>query len=176
MAIGNVLRETRGERSQQKLSLDLNVSREAVSAYETGRAAIPRDVAARIAKITDEPKFAFEIASEYTGGAWTGWLDGVDLHRSAVKEKSLEELEEAIELIRSTSLVNRPDQLSQMEKEKIRKVLIESIDVVVCLSHLVAVLCQEFQISWTGIWGDHRRKLEERGYLKKKKSAPQSAR
>ncbi|OYD08761.1 helix-turn-helix domain-containing protein [Paludifilum halophilum] len=172
MAVGNVLRNVREGESQLKFSQAMNVSREAISAYETGRASIPRDVASRVMQIKDDPRFAFEVASEYTGGAWMGWLDNVDLHRSAVREKALEELQEAMEQISATSSVNRPD---RGRHDDIKDTLIESIDVIVCLSHLVAVYCQEYGLSWTDMWREHRRKMEERGYIKKK-SAPQGAR
>ncbi|PTX53963.1 hypothetical protein C8P63_12419 [Melghirimyces profundicolus] len=81
-----------------------------------GRAAIPKDVARRLVKILDDPRFAFEIASEYTGCAWMRWLDGMDFHQSTVKEKALE-AEGGDSQIRNTSLANRPEQADPKKLE-----------------------------------------------------------
>ncbi|OYD07895.1 helix-turn-helix domain-containing protein [Paludifilum halophilum] len=174
MTLGVVQKQSRNEAgvTQQELGQELNLSRSMISEIEAGRRKMPRDVVRKATKLLDDGFYAMAAAQEVLGEGWIPKLDGVDLHRSAVREKALEELQEAMEQISATSSVNRPD---RGRHDDIKDTLIESIDVIVCLSHLVAVYCQEYGLSWTDMWREHRRKLEERGYIKKK-SAPKGAR
>jgi transcriptional regulator with XRE-family HTH domain len=162
MSIGTIQAEERGSRvTQKELAEHINLSRSMVAEIEAGRRKLPRDVAPRAVKTLDSGFYAMEVAAEMTGGSWVTKLNNVDLHRSAVKEKSLEELEEATQWIRKTSIANKSN-----TSEEIKKVLLESIDAIVALSHFVAVVCKEYSVSWVGIWREHRQKLKERGYLK----------
>lgn len=168
MSVGNALKETRGDESQQKLSFDLNLSRESVSAYETGRAKLPTDISQKLMNKYDNPWLAMEIGYEYSAGSGVKKLDGqnVDLHRSSVKAKTEEELEEALIALRNISVVNKPEFISQMDKEKIKEALIQVIDAIYAAKHLVAVLAKEYGFSWLQLWHMQFKKLLQRGYVR----------
>ncbi|TCS80351.1 helix-turn-helix transcriptional regulator [Tepidibacillus fermentans] len=168
MGVGKALKEVRGKESQLKLSFDLNVSRESISAYETERAKIPSDVSSAIVNKYDDPWFAMEVANEYTAGTSVKKLDGeyVDLHRASVKTKTEEELQEAIDALRGISVVNLANSVNQSELEKIRKALLQVIDAIYAASHLVAVLTKEYGFSWVKLWHEHYKKLQERHYVR----------
>lgn len=163
---GDLLKDLRGGSTQQKLANEMNVSREAISRYETSKDKINVNVAQRISKKYDDPRFAMTLQHEYTS---TGpiWLDGpnIDLHRSAVKEKTLEELEEAIHKLRSTSLVKPMNNLTAYELHDVREALNELVEAQTAISHLVAVVCMEANINYAGLWENHYRALKSAGYV-----------
>lgn len=165
MSIGNVLKLSRDTVSltQKQITEKLPLSRSMVASIENGTRHLPKDVAPLAVHSLDNGFLAMEIATELTGGSWVTMLNGdnVDLHRSAVKEKAVEELEELINRLHKTSLAARnPDQ------GELKVLLQECLDAIVAVSHLVAVVCQEYAISWVGLWKEHRVKLKARGYLK----------
>lgn len=162
MSLGTVQAEERGSRvTQKELANRLNLSRSMVAEIERGNRRLPRDVAPRAVQTLDSGFYAMEVASEMTGGSWVMKLNNVDLHRSAVKEKSLEELDEAIVRLRGMSLANK-----SIDTKELKSLLLELLDVIVATSHLVAVVCKEYSISWVGLWREHRQKLKAKGYLK----------
>lgn len=162
MSIGTIQAEERGSRvTQKELANRLNLSRSMVAEIERGNRRLPKDVAPRAVATLDSGFYAMEIAAELTGGSWVTKLNNVDLHRSAVKEKSLEELDEAIVRLRRMSFANKT-----IDKTELKVLLLELLDVIVATSHLVAVVCKEYSISWVGLWREHRQKLKQRGYLK----------
>ncbi|QTL51794.1 MULTISPECIES: helix-turn-helix transcriptional regulator [Priestia] len=167
MDIGKHLKELRKPDSQQQLALELNLSREAVSAYETERTKLPVDIAQRVMEKYDDPWFAINIANKYTGGAWVQKLDGefVELDRGNVVLKTVEELKEAIESIEKAPFVKHPKALAAYEMQDVQKSLLQVIDSIVAASHLVAVSCQEYGFSWNELWDDHNRKLISNGYV-----------
>ncbi|SMO54436.1 helix-turn-helix domain-containing protein [Melghirimyces algeriensis] len=170
MTLGVVQKESRSEAgvTQQELGEELNLSRSMISEIEAGRRKMPRDVVRKATEVLDDGFYAMAAAQEVLGEGWIPKLNNVDLHRSAVREKALEELQEAMDQITATSSVNRPE---PGKHDDLKAVLIECIDAIVCLSHFVAVYCKEYGLSWFGLWREHRRKMVERGYIKKK-SAP----
>ena len=153
--------------SQQQLSFDLNVSRESVSAYETERAKVPKDITQKIMGRYDDARFALELAHEYTGGSWTPALNGpaVDLYRTSVQLKTIEEIEEAIESIRNAVLNVHPDYIGSFEKQDIEKSLDEAADAVTALNTYIMVVCKDYKISWLKVWARHKSKLISRGFL-----------
>lgn len=170
MGIGSALkeaRESRGE-TQEQLAFEFNLSRQMVSHIEKERRKLPEDIAPRSVQLLDDGFYSLEVAHLMTGGSFVGKLDGenVDLHRSSVKEKAEEELEEAMAALRHISVVNRPDNTNPEQQEQLKKALLECIDVIVCLSHFVAVICKEYGLSWVRIWKDHKLKLKARKYIK----------
>lgn len=169
MAVGKALKTMRGRESQLKLSMDLCVSRESVSAYETERAAVPPDISRQLMKRYDDPMFAMTIANEYTNGGWVQPLNGkhVDLHRSSVAAKTEEELQEALEYMKSIRIANHPASMPEHEKEQLRETMIQAIDGITALSHYVAVICKDYGFSWNELWQTHSRKLIANGYVRK---------
>lgn len=154
--------------TQEELGEELGVSRQAISAYKTGRRRIPRDIASKLVAKLDDPFVAISIAHEYTGGAFIRELDGenVDLHRASVHFKTIEELEEALAALRHISLANPPRSMSREQLDQLEETLIQALDAKVALAHFVAVVCREFGFSWNELWKRHHRKLKERRYVR----------
>jgi hypothetical protein len=169
MAIGKAIKSMRGKESQLKLSFDLSVSRESVSAYETERAAVPPDISQKLMERYDDPFYAMIVANEYTNGSWVRPLDGmhVDLHRSSVVAKTQEEIQEILEYMRSISVVNHPGSMPEHEKQQLKETLIQAIDGITALSHYVSVICKDYGFSWNELWQTHTRKLIANGYVRK---------
>lgn len=165
--VGELMKEMRAKETQQKQALDMSVARETISRYETNKDKINADVARKFSSKYDDPRFAMAIQTEYTG---TGpiLLDGpnADLHRSAVKEKTLEELEEALSRLKSTSLVKPLASMELFEKQDLHEALEELVEASTAISNLVAVLCMEAQISYRDLWMEHYHYLMSQGLLK----------
>lgn len=165
--VGQALKEVRGDKTQQQFANDMGVVRETISKYETGRSPIPSDISRKIVSEYDNPKFAMKVRHEYTG---TGpiWLDGenVDLHRSSVKEKTIEELQEALEHILQTCLAKPLQNIQHFERQDVERMIVEAVDAITALDHFVAVVCTEAKISYTEIWNKHYMKLLSAGYIK----------
>lgn len=157
--------------TQLQLSMDdLFTSREAVSAQENARYHVQPELANYYAKKHNNPWVGLEAASEYVG-----WgpprLDGeaVDLHRSSVATKTVEELEEALNVIHEAvkKLNINPQFTDETDKQTIKKSILEVIDVITAANHYVAVLCREYDISWSDMWNQHKMKLIQRRFLRK---------
>jgi transcriptional regulator with XRE-family HTH domain len=168
MSLGTVQKESRKEigLTQEAFGKRVNLSRSMVADIETGRRKMPRDVMRKAVETLDCGFYAMEAAQEVLGEVWISHLDNVDLHRSAVREKVLEELDEALKEITAV----RSSDLPKSEKRgKLKEVMLESIDAIVGLTHFVAVYCKEYGLSWSDVWREHRRKLEQRGYIRKRR-------
>ncbi|WP_077247345.1 helix-turn-helix domain-containing protein [Pseudobacillus wudalianchiensis] len=166
--VGQALKELRGDQTQLELSLEVGVCRETISAYETERAKIPPDISRKLVKMKDDAWFVMALRHQYTG---TGplRLDGekVDLHRASVKDSVMEELEEASEAIRKVKLANKLKFLSAWEKNELIESLVQLVDVITGIEHFLAVICEEAEISYRGVWEKHYKKLISRGYASK---------
>lgn len=170
MGVGNYMKQLRtdNKESQQQWSIDIGVSRETISAYETERARVPDDIAKKVTERFNDPFLGLAAASEYTG-----WgpkkLDGdsVDLHRCAVAMKTEEELKEALQAIANVQLATKPSSLQAYEQQALEKAIMECIDAITALTHYVAVICKEYGFSWVTMWTKHKVKLVARGFLKK---------
>ena len=164
--VQNHLKELRGEQTQQQFAFDLGIVRETVSKYENGRSKVPSDISRIIVDKYDNPRFAMTIQHEYTG---TGpmWLDGknVDLHRCSVKEKTIEEIEEALEAIHSINLTTPLHAIKHFDIPKLEKVLEEAVEAITALQHFVAVICTESGLSYKAVWDRHYSSLAEAGYI-----------
>ncbi|MGO4888023.1 helix-turn-helix domain-containing protein [Anaerobacillus sp. MEB173] len=169
MTIGKALRTLRGSTSQLQLSMELNVSRESISAYETGRSKLPPDISKLLIKKYNDPFLAMTIANEYTG-AWCRKLDGpnVDLHRCSVKDKVVEEVIELTELLQRVSLSSPPKAISDQQRKEVEELALQSIDLIVALNHFVAVMSNEYQFDWQELWDKQLTKLIAKGYIKRK--------
>lgn len=168
--VGRSLQELRKEKglSQQQMSFDLNVSRESVSAYETGRARVPKDISRKITEKFDDPLLSIQIRREYTG-VGPILLDGkaVDMHRSSVKLKTLEEVREAKNAILQMDLVNKPEFMTEYEKDQLKNDLVQVADAITGLENFLVVICKEYNLSSKEIWDNHARKLLAKRYATK---------
>lgn len=160
------MKEMRKGESQQQVAMGLNVSRETVSAYENGRARIPADIAQAMMSKAENPRFAFALRNEYTK---TGpiWLDGpnVDLHRSSVREKTLEELEEVVGLLKEFSFARPLKSLPDWEAPALDELLKEVVEAITAMEHFVVVVCEEAGMSYMDVWSKHHQYLKAKGYV-----------
>lgn len=180
LAIGDMIREARQQMgiTQAAAAGVAFVSPKTVSAIECGRRGIDPSVLGALVRQLDNPRLCMEAAAEITGGAYCSpWLDGegVDLHRTSVWAKALEELREAAETMAATRLANQPVKASEHERNQVRESLVQVLDARVAIDHYVAIVCREFGVSVTGLYREHREKLEGRGYVRARKRAAQRA-
>lgn len=164
--VGQEMKRLRGDDTQQKFAYGTGVTREAISKYETGRVPVPPDISRGLMQKYDDARFAITVQQEYTG---TGpmWLNGpnVDLHRSAVKEKTLEEIHELLTAMRDISLAKPLGALKPFEFQELEELLQEAAEAMTALDHLIAVLCQESGIKYTDVWKKHYLSLMRSGYI-----------
>jgi hypothetical protein len=165
--VSEALKEVRGKETQLKFGFEIGAGREAVSKYENGRSKVPADISRIIVNKFDDPKFALAVQHQYTG---TGpiWLNGqnVDLHRCSVREKTIEELEEAICSIKSISLVKPKEAIDPYEKKNMMDMIEEAVEAATALANFIAVTTEHLDISYTGVWSNHYQHLEKAGYIK----------
>ena len=181
MAIGEVIREARLQLgiTQEQAGGIAFVSSKTISSYECGRRHIAPEVLGVLVQQLDNPRLCMEAAAQITGGAYCSpWLDGegVDLHRTSVWAKTLEELQEAACAVAATKVANRPQRAVESELAQVRESLMQVLDARVAIDHYVAVICQEYGESIGATYKAHREKLESRGYVQRqKKTAPRGA-
>lgn len=165
--VGGVIKELRGGETQLSLGLDIGVGRERLSRYENGRAKVPSDISRTLVNRFDNPKLALAVQHEYTG---TGpiYLNGpnVDLHRCSVREKTIEELQEALDSITSTSLAKPSDAIEHFERKNIMDMIEEAVEAATALANFIAVTTEHLGISYTGVWMDHYKYLQKAGFIK----------
>lgn len=165
--VGGVIKELRGAETQLSLGLDIGVGRERLSRYENGRAKVPSDISRTLVNRFDNPKLALAVQHEYTG---TGpiYLNGpnVDLHRCSVREKTIEELQEALESITKTSLVKPSEAIEHFERNNILDMIEEAVEAATALANFIAVTTEHLGISYTGVWMDHYKYLQKAGFIK----------
>ncbi|MBU5670277.1 XRE family transcriptional regulator [Paenibacillus brevis] len=113
----------------------------------------------------DDGQLYIAAAGEITDGATVPWLDNVDLHRSSVHLKVLEELGEAEEALHQAPITKRRDQLTNKDLMKIKAAIMESIEAITALTHYVSVLCREYCFSYIGAWLEHRSELRAKKYI-----------
>jgi transcriptional regulator with XRE-family HTH domain len=170
--IGLAIRESRQIKryTQEDVGAMGYCSGKMISAVERGERQISVDVLKNITKGIDEPRVYMEAAAEITGGVFAvSWLDGdcVDLHRSSVKDKVIEELAEAIKAVSSAKVTDNPRLCKMDQREKVKESIEEVIDVYVAAAHYVAIMCREYNFDVKEMFQAQRQKLIEHGYLKR---------
>lgn len=160
------LREMREGETQEQLATELSVSRELISKIENGSRKMPADISRKMMQRKENPRFAMAMRNEYTR---TGpiWLDGPnsDLHRSSVREKTLEELEEVMTLLKNFSFAKPLKNLSHWEEPELEKLLEEVVEAITAMEHLAAVVCEEAGISLIDTWEKHYTHLKAKGFV-----------
>lgn len=114
----------------------------------------------------DDGRLYIAAAGEITDGAFVPWLNGVDLHRTSVHIKVLEEIGEAQEALQRAPITKTREQMGQQELLRIKAAIMESIEAITALMHYVTVLCREYCFSYFGSWREHRSELKAKKYLK----------
>ncbi len=109
-----------------------------------------------------------ELVAEVTGGAYSSpWLDGenADLHRVCVWAKACEEIAEAHKKLSETDLISSPYRSGETRRQEVWESLLEALDARVAIDHYVAVVCETFGFSVSELYREHRKKLENLGYV-----------
>lgn len=168
--LGTAIKEARGRLgiTQADLAENCYLSDKTISAIETGRRGINTDTLKYICKRLDNPRTYLEAIDNWGEGIFTPhWLDGqaADLHRASVKEKTIEELSEAIRAINLVKTYKNPDTCGQEERKVIERSIQETIDAFNACAIYVAIICEEFGFSVKDEFNIQRQKLIERGYM-----------
>ena len=182
MSMGQALRQAREAKGlrQSDLGRDVYASGKTISAYETGRRRLPREVVPTVAARLDDARFAMEAAEEITAGIAPPVLDGpkVDLHRVTVRDRTIEELHEALDRLagsRVILLARSPADLDDAGRAEIEACLMEMIEAQTALSNGVAVLAEVYAISPAGLYRRHRQELAAKGYISKERARRRTA-
>ncbi|TCT23359.1 hypothetical protein EDD68_10773 [Melghiribacillus thermohalophilus] len=166
--VAKIMRQSRkaAGKTQLQIAREANLSRESVTKQENGERKVQPHIAQYYMEKHGDPFVAFEASAEYVKWGPVK-LDGgvVDLHRSSVKAKAIEELEEALEALKKINVVNHPDSLSGYERENIRTALLEVAEAMTASANTFSVLCRDYNFSWAEIWQDHYTKLKAKGYI-----------
>lgn len=125
-----------------------------------------KEVMASTTQHFDDGQLYIAAAGEVTGGAFAPWLNNVDLHRASVLFKSVEEIKEVLTVSGQAPISKTNDQLDEMERQQIKRLLMETVEAITALTHLAAVLCKEYSFSWMGTWKEHRAYLKSKKYVK----------
>lgn len=175
MSIGAVIEQICQSKglTQKELGNIGSISPKTVSAIKLGRRNAPKDVLHNWAEKLDSPRVYIEMVRESGGEVYGAmWLDGenVDLHRTSVFMKTSEELREALEALAATErlVVNHPNQIGESEKIQIKEALIQCLDARVAIDTLIAIKCEAYGLSVRGLFLEHRKKLESKGYIKRR--------
>ncbi len=173
MAIGTQLKVSRERRElhQYQVGSLAGYSVQMISAIERGERSGDAKVIANVARKLDDGDLLAEVAAEITGGVFVQPpLNGpnVDLHRSAVLEKVIEEARELIdaaEALRSIAL--RPNSAwTDTEIGQVRTTIMESMGCEGACQVFARVFSQAGQLSLTELYSNHAEKLKTRGYRK----------
>ncbi|WP_258530706.1 XRE family transcriptional regulator [Paenibacillus taichungensis] len=114
----------------------------------------------------DDGQLYIAAAGEVTGGAFAPWLDNVDLHRASVLFKTVEEVKEVLALSSEAPINKTGDQLTEADRQIMKRLLMETVEAITALTHFAAVLCKEYSFSWLATWKEHRADLKAKKYMK----------
>lgn len=169
--LGNVIKEAREEKgfTQKELGEASCLSHKTISAIETSRRAVTQENLKNICNELNNPMVYMEAINEVCGDAFSlQWLDGdaADLHRSSVKDKVIEEFDEAIRAIKLTKIYNMPQTCNNEDLKLVIKSIQETIDVYKGSAIYIAVMCREYGLDITEMFKIQKQKLINKGYLK----------
>ncbi|MDU0332565.1 helix-turn-helix transcriptional regulator [Paenibacillus sp. 3LSP] len=162
-ALADVLRRTGDSRSD--VAKIAHVDASTVGKVIKGTRKPSKEVMQSTIDHYDDGRLYIAAAGEVTGGATVPWLNNVDLHRSSVHLKVLEEIGEAKEALHHAPITKTREQLNQSDLAKIKTAIMESVEAITALMHYVSVLCKEYCFSYIGIWREHRSELRAKKYI-----------
>lgn len=168
MRVGQALRDARVQSgiTQNELADELFVSRSLVAMVETGKRDLPNEVVPAAVTKLDCGFLMMEVAAAYTGGAFVTRLNGknVDLHRASTRDWVEEEFTEAVESVATSKIANKPQALSQDERQSIEESIMQIMDALVAGMHHIVVLCNDYGFSHRAMWAKHYEKLRQKQY------------
>ncbi len=166
MSVSRALRVSREARGKKQSNLGVPYAQNMISSIETGTRKVAKDMAPRLTQALDHPALYLEMAREFTG-IGPAWLDGpnVDLHRSSVREKTIEELQEAVEYISSIDTHKPPYAQTEREQKRRQEHLLQVMDGIEWSWMYIGVQCEEYGFSMAQLWQQHHAKMHGKRYL-----------
>lgn len=170
--LGNSLRSARERKNmtQEEFAKLCFVSKKTLSRLENNFENIKFYSLVDIVKILNDPLFTIKVINELTNGVFSiKNLNGgnVDLHRSCVKEKVIEELNEAINAISTSKVYKNPNGITVLDRSLIRKSVMEIIDVFNASGIYIQVMCSEYGFDIQEMFKEQEEKMLKKGYIKK---------
>lgn len=167
MSIGKKIADGRKRKNLSQTELakkeGVNYSRSAIAQGELGHRNIPKHAYAGIAGAIDDPQTYFDFWEESTGQVSIPFLDGPMIMRQAAAMSQLVKKEtcEAMEHVEEYCWFKPPE---LREKEDVDRIITELLDSAASMINLVAVLCEESDMSMKRSYGQWRVSLKARKY------------
>jgi transcriptional regulator with XRE-family HTH domain len=156
MSFGSTLKEAlkHTETEQLELALEMNYSRQTVSAWANDSRNIQEDALPKVAEKLDYPNLYLESALLATGGVSIPVLDGdyIDQHPASMKFLVQKETNEALDELGRASFIKPISYQTSQEKEEMKKVIRELLDAACSIVNMVAILCREYNFSMKDIY------------------------
>ncbi|OMD64633.1 transcriptional regulator [Paenibacillus odorifer] len=152
--------------TREKAGLIVHADASLIGKIARGTRKASKPVMRAVIEHYDDGQLSLAAAADVTGGAFAPWLDNVDLHRASVLFKTIEEMQEVLEASGQAPISKTNEQITDAERHQIKQLLMESVEAITALTHLVAVICKEYSFSWLGTWKEHRAELKAKKYLK----------
>lgn len=130
--------------TREKAGLIVNADASLVGKIARGSRKASKPVMRAAVEHYDDGQLFLAAAAEVTGGASAPWLDNVDLHRASVLIKTLEEMREVLDASGLAPISKTNEQINDTERQRIKRLLMETVEAITALTHLAAVLCKVF--------------------------------
>lgn len=158
---GAILRDARGERTQEELARELHISPQSLSYWETGRRRVPQHVRQSLGDALDNPIAYLALAAEATGGVMVPrWPEGADLHRMAALQLNDLEIDEYRQAAHAALriILEHPDAagLGELNRRRAHGVIHEALDVMDTSGLVAAILMQTYRFSPRAIYAERR--------------------
>lgn len=166
--------------TQENVASDIHLTRQMIQMVEAGKRRLTEQDTARLARVLNDGQFVMSLARRITGGMSAPYLDNIDNHRMACMMKLVEELQEAIDIIKDNMpLLIRAQSAGDLaleERERLEEMMLEVVETVTAAENTLARLAKTYNISLADLWDKHEKELTEKGYLKKEKDRIAAAR
>lgn len=165
MIVGTTIKTAR-RMTQGVLADMVHVSRELISAVETGRRKLPRDVSPDLARIIDDGSVYMTIMREVSG-IGPVFLNNIDNHPLACVMKMLEEMREAISKTEGIIpiLINGPGRASDEDRQKLRDWGLECCEAGTAKENAMSRTFKGFAMSLAEVWDDHQQDMVDKEFL-----------
>ncbi len=165
---GSALEEVLKRKDQTKIQAAkvAKIDNSTIGKIIKGSRKAPKDIMRITATHYDDGQLYIAAAGEVTGGAFAPWLNNVDLHRASVLFKTVEEMKEVLVLTSEAPISKTADQLTESDRQILKRLLMETVEAITALTHFAAVLCKEYSFSWLATWKEHRADLKAKKYMK----------
>ena len=163
-ALGEMLKRT--GKTKIEVAKAVHVDNSLIGKIVNGTRKPAKEIMKSTSEHFDDGQLYIAAAGEVTGGAFAPWLDNVDLHRASVLFKTVEEMREVLTLSAEVPISKTADQLTESERQHMKRLLMETVEAITALTHFAAVLCKEYSFSWLATWKEHRADLKAKKYMK----------